>query len=64
MKSNNQMYITRKEIARKLGISMVTVHNWRNKKLMPEPDFKVENTVRWKTTTIDSWLESRNRNMA
>jgi predicted DNA-binding transcriptional regulator AlpA len=64
MESYEKTYLKRKEIADILGVTKATLHNWRNKNLMPKPDVKIGNIVRWETSTIDSWLESRNRHVA
>jgi|GEM_PF-2369646 len=64
MISDGKIYMTRKDIAEMLGVTKVTLHNWRNHKWMPEPDVKIGNIVRWESATIDRWLERRNRSIA
>jgi predicted DNA-binding transcriptional regulator AlpA len=48
-----------KEIAERLGIPENTVHMWRKRRLLPDPDGMVSGMAAWRWATIKNWLESR-----
>ncbi|MCZ2110507.1 MAG: helix-turn-helix domain-containing protein [Dehalococcoidia bacterium] len=42
-----------------LGVSKRTLQVWRATGRLPEPDFAVENTLRWSRSTIQEWIDRR-----
>lgn len=52
-------WLTRKEAAAFLGVSLVTIHDWSNNKQILKP-YKISNRIRFKKSDIeDALLNSR-----
>ena len=48
------------EIAQRLGVRPSTVHQWRQRRLLPEPEAVLGHTPVWTWTTIEAWaVETR-----
>lgn len=48
------------DIARLLGVSPRTIKRWRADGEIPDPDFENRGVVRWRPTTIEAWIKTRN----
>lgn len=51
--------LTTAEVAELAGISPASVHRYRLRGAVPEPDGYVGRTPWWKRETIDEWLATR-----
>jgi len=40
-----------------LGVGRRTLHTWRAAGHLPEPDFKIGQTLRWRRKTIERWID-------
>ena len=49
------------EIAERLGVRAQTVHTWRQRKVMPEPQWRVSGQPAWDWTEIEEWARRTNR---
>jgi predicted DNA-binding transcriptional regulator AlpA len=49
------------EIAQRLGVKRATVDQWRQRKLMPEPDWTVGGRPAWRLGTILAWARETGR---
>jgi hypothetical protein len=48
------------EVANRLGVQVATVHQWRNRKILPTPDYESVNGGRaWEWATILLWAGLR-----
>ena len=54
-KAEPNIWLTRKETAKLLGVSLVTIHNWSNKKNILTP-YKIGNQIRFKKTEVEAIL--------
>lgn len=52
-------FLTADQLAARLGIQRASVHRYRVRGDIPEPDEYVGRTPLWKTTSIDAWLSGR-----
>ncbi|OZE38126.1 hypothetical protein CH256_08110 [Rhodococcus sp. 05-2254-6] len=52
-------YLSRGEIADKLGVSLDAVKQYQRKSYLPEPDATVGRNQGWLESTIDEWHASR-----
>lgn len=52
-------YLTSDQLADKLGIKRGSVHRYRTRGDIPQPDEYVGRTPLWKETSIDAWLTER-----
>jgi excisionase family DNA binding protein len=61
IKNNNPSptaeYLTRKDVAKLFGVSLVTVHNWMNEGLLIP--YKIANRTRFKRSEVESSLERK-----
>jgi predicted DNA-binding transcriptional regulator AlpA len=53
------LYLSRGEIAERLGISLDTVKGYQRKGLLPEPDAMVGRNQGWLEATVDDWNKNR-----
>ena len=51
--------LTLGDVARRLGLSLSTVHNYRYQGRLPAPDGTLGNSPWWLPETIDAWQASR-----
>ena len=51
--------LTLGDVARHLGLSLSTVHNYRHQGRLPAPDGMLGNRPWWRPETIDAWQASR-----
>ena len=49
------------EIAGRLDVSIHTVHQWRTRKLLPAPDWRLGAGDIWQWTTIEAWARETGR---
>lgn len=49
------------EIASRLGVQRNTVDVWRQRCLLPEPDWTVGGRPAWNWSTIDEWARASGR---
>lgn len=49
------------EIAALLGVQRATVDQWRQRNLLPEPDWTVGGRPAWRTGTIVAWAKETGR---
>ncbi|GBL05521.1 AlpA family transcriptional regulator [Glaciecola sp. KUL10] len=54
-----QPFVRQNELAKYLGVSVVTLWNWRKNGYLPEPITLGPRFVGWKREVINSWLEER-----
>ena len=47
------------DLAQLIGIAKRTVHTWRASGELPPPDLTLGKTVRWRATTINTWIDNR-----
>ncbi len=52
--------VSSKDIARRLGVKLRTVYQWRQRGLIPEPDFKADPPL-WRWTTVEAWARETSR---
>lgn len=52
-------YLTTDQLAERLGIKRTTVHRYRVRGDIPEPDEYVGRTPLWSAEHIDAWLKER-----
>lgn len=52
-------YLTAEQLAQRLGIQHSSVHRYRSRGDLPEPDEYVGRTPLWATTSVETWLEQR-----
>lgn len=52
-------YLTADELAQRLGIQRTSVHRYRSRGDLPEPDEYAGRTPLWATSSVDAWLEQR-----
>ena len=52
-------YLTPDQLAERLGIKRTTVHRYRTRGDIPEPDEYVGRTPLWSVGLIDAWLPER-----
>lgn len=52
-------YLTSDQLADKLGIKRGSVHRYRTRGDIPQPDEYVGRTPLWKETSIETWLAER-----
>lgn len=45
------------EIAERLGVSRRTVETWRQREILPEPEWIVSGSPIWRGATITRWTE-------
>lgn len=55
---NIEPLLTVDDLARILKRSARTIRYWRSSGLLPEPDVAIERTVRWRSETIQTWLDN------
>jgi predicted DNA-binding transcriptional regulator AlpA len=48
-----------KQFANELGVSTVTLWNWRKKKILPEPITLGPRCIGWPRHVINRWLETQ-----
>lgn len=51
-------FFSDQEIAKKTGIAVKTLRNWRSMKIGP-PYFKIESCVRYKSDDVEAYLKSK-----
>ncbi|MFC7331400.1 helix-turn-helix transcriptional regulator [Marinactinospora rubrisoli] len=51
--------LTSKDIAGLIGVKLETVHRYRVRGDLPEPDGRMGNSPVWRKETIDAWIASR-----
>ncbi|MAD53145.1 MULTISPECIES: helix-turn-helix transcriptional regulator [unclassified Idiomarina] len=56
---HNQLIIRPAQLAEMLGVSTVTLWNWRRKKIMPEPLCFGPRFIGWKKDVITEWIDSQ-----
>lgn len=49
------------EIAERLGVRRDTVHKWRHRGVLPEPDWIISSLPVWEWETIRAWAENTGR---
>lgn len=49
------------EIAERLEVRRATVHQWRQRALLPDPDLTVSGTPVWYAGTVDAWAMATGR---
>lgn len=51
-------FLSIKDIATKLRVADGTIRTWISRQQIPEPDIKGHRFVRWKSETLDEFLEN------
>ncbi len=49
------------EIADMLGVKRQTVYVWRNRRLIPEPEWTVSGSPIWQRKTVEKWAKETGR---
>jgi uncharacterized protein YjcR len=49
------------EIAQRLGVKQSTVHVWRYRNLLPEPDWTISGQPAWQWATVKRWAKKTGR---
>lgn len=52
-------YLDPAGVAELLGVSVATVHSYKHRGLLPEPDHRFGQSPAWRRETIAAWKESR-----
>ncbi len=52
-------FMTSQDIAETLGVKLTTVHQYRTRGELPDPDAHVGRSPVWRKATIEEWLEER-----
>lgn len=52
-------YLTAEQLAQRLGIKRASVHRYRYRGDIPEPDEYAGRTPLWATASIDTWEKTR-----
>ncbi|MGN7133880.1 transcriptional regulator [Rhodococcoides corynebacterioides] len=52
-------YLSRGEIAERLGVTLDTIKGYDKKRMLPEPDAMVGRNQGWLPLTIDTWQAER-----
>ena len=55
-------YISKKQVARILGISSSSVSRWVKTNDLPEPIPFGPNSIKWDVNEIEKWIEERKKN--
>lgn len=58
MTSPNDL-LTTAQVAEMAGVKAMSIHQYRQRGAIPEPDQYIGRTPVWKRRTIEKWLESR-----
>lgn len=53
--------LTMADIASIIQTSPRTIRQWRAQGLLPTPDFEHGKTIRWKRSTIDTWIDGQSQ---
>ena len=51
------------ELADVFGVRLKTVHQWRTRRRLPDPDLEVGGRPAWRRTTIERWAKATGRKM-
>lgn len=51
------------EIAEMLDVHRVTVAKWRQKGILPKPDFELPKRPLWERSTIEEWVRVTGRSL-
>lgn len=54
-----KVYLSRGEIAERLGVTLGTIKGYDKNGYLPEPDVKVGRNFGWSPETIDTWNANR-----
>lgn len=54
--SHGEEFLTIQELANLLNVSRGTLNKWRRNEVGP-PELKVDNTVRFRRSDVDQWVE-------
>ncbi|GAA4479064.1 hypothetical protein GCM10023094_23620 [Rhodococcus olei] len=52
-------YLSRGEVAERLGVALPTIDGHVRRGYMPEPDARIGRNYGWLPSTIDEWTDSR-----
>lgn len=56
---NQKRLLRMKDLAEIYGFPASTIYLWRSKGLFPEPIQLAQNSIAWRQSTIEAWLDSR-----
>ncbi|OFA29899.1 hypothetical protein BAE46_13500 [Glaciecola punicea] len=62
MQDNNSNLIRRKELIEYLGINGSTLWRWRQSQSFPKEIRLGPNSIAWRRSTINKWIEQRTKN--
>ena len=52
-------YLYVDEVAARLGVSKQTLYRWRSEGVDMPKAFTVGSRLRWRSSTVDAWMEAR-----
>lgn len=55
----SERYLSTEEVAKKAGVSAVTIQSYHSRSQMPKADKKEGRHPQWKASTIEHWLTHR-----
>jgi prophage regulatory protein len=59
MENSSEKLLRAKEVSQYLSINKSTLWRWRQSKQFPKPIALGANTVAWKLSSINAWIEER-----
>ena len=57
MSNTQALLFRRKDLARKLGVSVRTLDRMISTREIPEPDVRIRSIPAWKASTIEQWID-------
>ena len=57
--SNVNVLLSRRDVAKLLGLNVETIKYHRARATMPDPDYVIDQKPLWRRDTIERWIASR-----
>ena len=58
-----RLLLNKKELSALLGVTPITIDNWRERGIIPEPDCRFPTRCVWTVPSLRTWLESQGEDM-